>query len=300
MQLFLSAIQSADHTIYNWLGRFAGNWVLDRLASQEEANNIFKGGMFFAIYWYFWFRAGADRERRRRTIVVTVIAALLAVIVGRTISFLVPFRVRPMYDPALLHPSYSIALAPNLENWSSFPSDAALYFFALAFGIAYLSRRLTIPILLYTAGWICLPRLYLGVHYGSDIVAGAAIGMTVVWLLLKAERLQPAFTQRLVGFAESSPHWFYPVSFLASFELADLFNDIRNVGRAVLHAARVQSCSGFMRAAFATIGLTIAAGFTLTLLYRKPIHWRALHSFRNGGLRAQASQHTHHQPLSAG
>ena len=42
------AIQSIDVSIYTWLGGFAGNWVLDRLASHEEWDPIFKGGLVLA------------------------------------------------------------------------------------------------------------------------------------------------------------------------------------------------------------------------------------------------------------
>ena len=64
--------------IYYFLTGFAGNWALDRLASFEESDYIFKGGFFFAIYWYLWFRDGSDRERRRWDIIAIVIAAPLA------------------------------------------------------------------------------------------------------------------------------------------------------------------------------------------------------------------------------
>ena len=153
------AIQSIDVSIYTWLGGFAGNWVLDRLASHEEGSPIFKGGLFLAVYWFSWFRMGSDRTKRLGVIVTAVIGALLAVIVGRTISFIVPFRVRPMFDPAVIHPAYAIPITANLESWSGFPSDTASFFFALAFGASCLFRRWVIPIMFYTAGWICLKAL---------------------------------------------------------------------------------------------------------------------------------------------
>ena len=40
------AIQSIDVNIYTWLGGFAGNWVLDRLASHEEGNPISRADSF--------------------------------------------------------------------------------------------------------------------------------------------------------------------------------------------------------------------------------------------------------------
>jgi hypothetical protein len=52
-----------------------------------------------------------------------------------------------------------------------------------------------------------------------------------------------------------------------SFELADLFDDIRNSGRAVLHVARILSYSGFMRPAFAVMGLAVLVGCALIVLY---------------------------------
>src|SRR5208337_2275550 len=127
-----------------------------------------------------------------------------------------PFRLRPNYDPTLVHPSYSIPLVPDIENWSSFPSDTAAYFFALAFGLAYLLRRFAIPILLYTAAWVCLPRMYLGLHYASDIVAGIAIGITMVWVLFRSDLLQSIVARRLLVAMEAKPQWFYAIAFLVS------------------------------------------------------------------------------------
>jgi undecaprenyl-diphosphatase len=219
------------------------------------------------MYWRLWFGTGAECERRRRSIVIIVAGAVLALVLGRTISFLVPFRIRPIYDGGLPHPSYSIPITPNLENWSSFPSDGATFFFALAFGIAYLSRRLAIPVLMYVAGWICLPRLYLGLHFASDVVAGAVIGTLTAWALVRTQWLHSVVAGRVLAFEKTSPQWFYPVAFLVSFEFADVFNDIRNAGRVVVHLGRIRSYSGFMRPAFAVMGLAVLVGYALIVLY---------------------------------
>ena len=181
MSSFLQAIHSVDLGIYHALSKYAGNRFLDRLVRLEEDTNLLKGEVFFAMYWYlWWFRSGPDREGCRRAIIAIMIGAILSIIVARTIAFIVPFRLRPIYDPMISHPSYSIPLTYNIENWSAFPSDTAAYFFALAFGLACLLRRLAVPILLYTVVWICLPRMYLGIHYASDIVVGIAVGITMV------------------------------------------------------------------------------------------------------------------------
>lgn len=237
LNALIDALRSVDLSIYHFLSVFAGNRILDRLAGQEESNYLFKGEIGFVLYWYLWFKGGPDQERRRRAVIAIMIAAILSIIVARTIAFISPFRLRPNYDPTLVHPSYSIPLVPDIENWSSFPSDTAAYFFALAFGLAYLLRRFAIPILLYTAAWVCLPRMYLGLHYASDIVAGIAIGITMVWVLFRSDLLQSIVARRLLVAMEAKPQWFYAIAFLVSCEMATVFGGFRQAGRAILHAA---------------------------------------------------------------
>jgi membrane-associated phospholipid phosphatase len=105
----------------------------------------------------------------------------------------------PMYDPALQHRPFSIQPLSDLESWSAFPSDHAAYLCALAFGLAYLSRSLTVSIFLYAAGWICLPRLYLGVHYASDIVVGTGIGVATVWAVLRVDWFRSFLASRVLA-----------------------------------------------------------------------------------------------------
>ena len=239
-------IRNADLRIYYFLSRFAGNWILARLARFGEENNLLKGGVFFALYWGIWFRAGVDREKHRKAIIRVLIAAVLSIVVARTIAFLVPFRMRPVDDPGLVHPSFPIPLQFNLEHWSSFPSDTASYFFALAFGIAYLSRRFAVPILLYTSIWICLSRIYLGIHYTSDIIAGIAIGIAAAWIALKSTLAQ-SIVARPVLMAEKKPQLFYPIAFLVSFEMATVFDGLRSLGNAAIHALGIGMHIGFLR-----------------------------------------------------
>lgn len=265
------AIHSIDLRIYRFLSGFAGNWILDRLASQEESNNLLKGGILFAAYWYLWFRIGPDRESRRRSIIAIAIGAILAIVVARTISSLAPFRLRPIYDPMLTHPLYSIPVMGNLENWSAFPSDTAAYFGALAFGLVYLLRRLAIPIMLYTAGWICLPRMYLGFHYASDIVVGILIGITMGWVSLRSDLLQSILARRVLTAIETRPEWFYAIGFLISFEMATVFAGSRSAGSALLHAALVKLHLGSVHSGsnrpIDEWGGLAAAGFLVIAVY---------------------------------
>jgi undecaprenyl-diphosphatase len=230
----LHSIQNVDVSIYHFLNGFAGNRFLDRLFYYQESHTLLKCGVPVSMYWYFWFRDGPDQERRRTAIFTIIVGAILALAINRAISTLTPFRVRPMFDLALQHRPLSIQPLTDLVDWSAFPSDHAAYLCALAFGLAYLSRRLRLPMILFAAGWICLPRLYLGVHYASDIVVGAGIGVATVWALLRADWLRSLFALRLRAF-NAKPQWFYMVAFLVMFEMGDLFLDLREPVHILLH-----------------------------------------------------------------
>ncbi|MBI5749379.1 MAG: phosphatase PAP2 family protein [Nitrospinae bacterium] len=58
----------------------------------------------------------------------------------------------------------------------SFPSSHATNIFALSTVLVYRYRRLLIP-MLFISVLVCLSRVYLGVHYPSDVVAGGICGV---------------------------------------------------------------------------------------------------------------------------
>ncbi len=288
MNALLHAIRGVDVGVYYFLSRFVGNRFLDRLARFEETNYLLKGGIFVALYWYFWFRPGSDRERRRGVILTTLIGTIFALFVVRGIAFLVPFRVRPMYDPALAHPSFSIPMQYDLVHWNAFPSDTAAYFFALAFGIMYLSRRLAIPIAVYTAVWICLSRMYLGIHYASDTIAGAAIGIAMAWASIKSDWLR-SMVARPVLAADTAPHWFYGFAFLFSCEMATIFEGLRSLGNATLHVVMagpqlrfesspsnrpINAWGGFL-ALLALVAFLVTVTYAVSMVRRKACSRRA-------------------------
>ncbi len=268
MSDLLQIIRNGDVALYHFLNGFAGNPLLDKFASFEENNNLLTGGLFLGIYWYLWFRATSDQDRRRRAIIAIIGGSLLALVASRIIADFAPFRIRPMYDLQLQHHPYAFPTSAHLVNWSAFPSDTATFFFALAFGLGRLSRRLAIPAMLYVVGWICLPRMFLGVHYASDIVVGALIGIATVWASLKMEGHHPRFATRLLAFVEAKPEVFYATAFLASFEMGVLFDDIRQAAQGVFHLVEHSDFMEARTVAFATL-LLLAIAACFVFLARK-------------------------------
>jgi membrane-associated phospholipid phosphatase len=264
MSVFFHGISSVDIAVYQFLNGYAGQWLLDRFAAFEEDNNLFKGGLFFAAYTYLWFRIGPEQEKVRRAIIAILTGTLLALVVTRTIADIAPYRVRPIYDSRISHQPYSLPISPNMENWSSFPSDTAAYFFALSCGLAYLMRRYTIPIMLYTAGWICLPRVFLGVHYPSDIGVGGAIGMMTIWASLRSEWLRSGIATHAFAFMDEKPQLFYASAFIVCFEMSVLFDDVRAIGRGVFHIRLVMLHRGpFLFVLAAGVFLVVIAAFVV-------------------------------------
>ena len=71
---------------------------------------------------------------------------------------------------------------------SSFPSNPAAAAFAIAFAVWAVNRRVG-SLLLMAAALYGFARVYSGVHYPLDIIAGAAIALVVTYLTFKIKDL---------------------------------------------------------------------------------------------------------------
>ena len=133
------------------------------------------------------FGACADVRDRRR-VPFTAAGATAAILLGSLLSGAIKElvgRVRPpVADPNV------IALGA-LPDTPSFPSGHATTAFAAAAAIGALHPRLRVP-LYALAALVGLSRIYLGVHYTLDVVAGAALGvalgLAVAWTIRRSMR----------------------------------------------------------------------------------------------------------------
>jgi len=188
--------------------------------------NLLKGGISVAALWYFWYRRDRQGDHRR-VIIATVVGIVLAIFLSRFLAAALPFRSRPLYTPDIGYRPPAISLTFNAEDWSSFPSDHMAMWLAIAYGIWSLSRLAGVIAILYTMVWIGLVRVYLGIHYPSDLAAGAAIGWLCGWTALRLP-LAP-LTEPLLKIEQRFPSVFYPMMFLLSYEIANIFDDARIV-----------------------------------------------------------------------
>jgi undecaprenyl-diphosphatase len=117
--------------------------------------------------------AAVQRRRVVEAVGVGVLTAL-TVFAADSVSFGVKDifqRERPFMAHPEIHPLYSV-------HSSSFPAGHAATAFAGATLLSYLAVRAT-PAFVALALAIGFSRVYVGVHYPSDVLAGAGIGVLV-------------------------------------------------------------------------------------------------------------------------
>jgi len=223
----IETIQALDISFFKLVNGFAGtNEHLDRITLFIANNYLIKGIPFWMLWWSFWFSRDSDRVQVRAKLLAMMAISIVAILVGRLLSAVLPYRLRPMHDPAV-ESILPINIDPlTLNQWSSMPSDTSVLFFSFATSIFLLNRRLGALMMVYTALFICLPRVYAGFHFPSDIIVGTAIGILISLTLMKPlSRL--VLRLRLLTLEDHYPALFYPLVFLISLESATMFDSAR-------------------------------------------------------------------------
>jgi undecaprenyl-diphosphatase len=167
-----------------------------------------------------------------------IVACFIAVFAVRVLAVSTPFQVRPIHNADLTFAVPHDMDSDMLETWSSFPSDHAAMFFALAMSLWFISRSLGILSLIYVSVVICAPRVYLGLHYPTDMLVGAAVGIGAAWVVnLKVVRRPVEWcASRWLRLHAAS---FYAFFFFVTFQVAVMFDDVREIAGFVFHLLEV-------------------------------------------------------------
>jgi len=220
-------VTAFDNLLISWTNHFAGqSWLFDYIVYRISDNHLLKGGLFVTVLWAYWFRRGDDKPRDHKLVIPILAGCVLALAINKILQVGAPHRLRPY----LAHlPGITFPYDLGMVKISSFPSDHASLFFALSVGLCFLSLRAGIFAFLYTIVVICLPRIYLGLHYPTDLLAGAFIGGGSA-LLACGTRLRETIARPALALSEKHPALFYGAFFLFSYQLATLFDDARALG----------------------------------------------------------------------
>ena len=177
MNIFLNFIQTIDLAIMYSIYTIGGNAILDAAAVLLSHIGSFRLGIITVGILLML------KKETRQIAYILFAAALLSGILVYIIKEITA-RPRPFIELGLTEADILIHTNP----YRSFPSGHTAAAFAVASVVAYYLKRWVIPaaIVACIAGFA---RIYLLVHYPSDVIAGAAIGigvtLTIIWIFEK-------------------------------------------------------------------------------------------------------------------
>lgn len=214
-----------DTFISLYLNQFAHQFPhFDHFMYMLAENKLLKGGLVLAVFYLLWFLQKAYQQK----LVLTMMVAFVAEVGTIILSLTLPFRARPFTDADIVFDE-----PVKVDHWwnqsiSSFPSDHATLFTVLGLGMLLCNRRIGWLVISYILIFVFFPRLYLGLHYFTDLLAGAAVGTITLWVAYQWN-LVKKIAAFIVQFADQKPQYFYPILFLVSYQLVDLFTETREV-----------------------------------------------------------------------
>lgn len=225
-----------DIAIFDAIQSFAGrSEVFDRIICNIACNPLLKGTLPMLLFWALWFSSSAKRMTYRSQLLAMLVVSATAIIIGRTLATVLPFRLRPLHDDAVqLQLSFELD-SSILSGWSAFPSDHAVMFFALATSFFMINR--TAGLIAYAHGLIAIVfgRVFLGFHWPSDVIAGVLVGVLVALFLMRPvtrwiDRID--LTRWLIR----REQFLYPALFIVTYQVTTMFDATRELAAAMLDA----------------------------------------------------------------
>jgi len=176
-----------DKAVFLFINGLAGkNAILDAFF-RGFSNDYFAlvTSCFILVWLWFGMKSATERQMMQKTVLVAAISIGLTAVLVLICNNNLPFRDRPFN--AL--PAGSVTLLFYHPTDSSFPSNLASILFAIAWPV-FIKNKTYGSILLAISVLAGFGRIYMGVHYPTDILGGAAIGAVgtglafgAIWLI---------------------------------------------------------------------------------------------------------------------
>jgi membrane-associated phospholipid phosphatase len=182
-------------------------------------NRLVSGFVFAAAVYYFWSLRDERREWRRARILEAIVACVAAVIFT--------LALRPFVGalPPSQTPEFQALFPPYLwtsGEGNSFPSHSTLVYFVMSAGLWPLSRRISAILCGWVLLGVSLPRVYIGGHYPTDVLASVAIALAFLWMAWRVG--ESRWGIRLLDRVALDGSWIELAVFFWLFELGEGFS----------------------------------------------------------------------------
>ena len=173
---------NADEKLFLWINGLAGDFsVLDRAVRWVVSDYLIPVSLALTLIG-LWF-IGSDRLTRHRHQIGVFVA-----LSSMGFSSLAVFIINAVYVRPRPFVDHDVTLLFYQPTDSSFPANPVAATFGIAAAVWVVNRRVGTA-LLAGAGLYGFARVFAGVHYPLDVIAGALIGMVVTFLVFKLRDL---------------------------------------------------------------------------------------------------------------
>ena len=165
-------MNSIDLNIFQIINQFALKWFWLDVSAIFFAKYFGHLLIFFLLLFLV-----KNLKKHWRMVVHAFLAAILArLVIVNLIRWLLP-RARPFVEN-----NVNLLLDAAKEN--SFPSGHAAFYFAISTIIYFYDKKFGVLFFLVSF-LISISRIFTGIHWSSDILAGALVGIFAGWLICK-------------------------------------------------------------------------------------------------------------------
>ena len=194
----------------NFLGRLKMRGSVSNAVTDLAFYFIFSGVLLCGILFAYWI-SSRDADVRSR-IFVGIFASFGAGVISRYLQHHLSTDVRPYFDSAVAFQlPHGMTIQP-FNPWESFPSDHSTVFAGLVVVLFVIKSRIRYPVAVRIA-IVESSRIFIGDHFPLDLMGGACLASTVVWIFQYPRSFVLANGVVLGSFALQYPSILYFLSF---------------------------------------------------------------------------------------
>lgn len=176
MIFMLDSLIAFDHSLFLWINQLPHPLFLVFLAL------LLSGAGSLGLIWFIVAILFIFKERHQPKILLELLFGIISAFFVSELAKTFFSRLRP--ELTFSQVEIYTKVYTKVNNYLAFPSTHSTIAFTAAFILAKLFPKGKFYFYLL-AFLIAFSRVYLGVHYFSDIFAGGLLGLTIGWLVIR-------------------------------------------------------------------------------------------------------------------